>query len=140
MMTKEEYKENIIRMWDSLRSRYKGENCCAGIICIDCPFNEKVCSDGTAIRNAYEAIDLVENWAKENPIKTNADKFREVFGKEVDKDSSCVAPHIRCEDCEYYDDGNGCNVRNRFWNAEYKQGGEVKNKREQKETEGGYTV
>lgn len=44
-MTKEEYKENFIRMLDSLR----------------------------IMSNAYEAIDLVENWAKENQVKTNAE-------------------------------------------------------------------
>lgn len=118
-MTKEEYKENIIRMWDSLRSKYKGENCCAGIICTDCPFNEKVCSAGTAISNAYEAIDLVENWAKENPIKTNADKFREVFGGEYDPINSCIKHNVKCGNCPYYNYDGTCDVTNRFWNAEY---------------------
>ena len=116
-MTKEEYKENIIRMWDSLRSKYKGENCCAGIICTDCPFNEKVCSAGTAIRNAYEAIDLVENWAKEHPIKTNADKFKEVFGFKPFT-NNCINGEVKCKDCEYYDYGV-CNA-SRFWEDEYK--------------------
>lgn len=112
-------------MWDSLRSKYKGEDCCAGIICIDCPFNEKVCSAGTAIRNAYEnptiinayeAIDLVENWAKEHPIVTNAEKFKEVFGFEPFT-NNCINGEVKCDKCECYDYGV-CNA-SRFWDAEY---------------------
>lgn len=119
-MTKEEYKENIIRMWDSLRSKYKGENCCAGIICTDCPFNEKVCSAGTAIRNAYEAIDLVENWAKENQVKTNSQKFEEVFGfKPYTKNCINGDEKVSCTNCQCFYDGE-CAAHNRFWNAEYK--------------------
>lgn len=117
-MTKEEYKENLIRMFDSLRTKCKGESACAGIICTDCPFNEKVCSAGTAIRNAYEAIDLVENWAKEHPIKTNADKFKEVFGFEPTP-IYCVNNNVKCEDCEYFDYNDGLCDATRFWDAEY---------------------
>lgn len=101
-MTKEEYKKNLIRMFDSLRTKNKGEENCDGISCSNCPFNRKVCNTGKLIFYSFKAIEkaieIVENWAKEHPIVTNADKFREVFGFE-------------------YDDV--CDV-NRFWNAEYK--------------------
>jgi hypothetical protein len=30
-----------------------------------------------------QAINYVEKWSKENPIKTNAQKFQEVFGVEI---------------------------------------------------------
>lgn len=120
-MTKEEYKENIIRMWDSLRSKYKGENCCAGVICTDCPCSNGICNNGSIMSNAYEAIDLVENWAKENPIKTNADKFQEVFGLDMAPQiSSCINFKEKCADCKYYDYNDfKCDANKRFWNAEY---------------------
>lgn len=118
-MTKEEYKENLIRMWDSLRDRYKGENCCAGVTCTDCPCHNGICNNGSIMSNAYEAIDLVENWAKEHPIKTNADKFKEVFGFEPTP-IYCVNNNMKCSDCEYFDYNNGlCDV-SIFWGAEYK--------------------
>lgn len=34
-MTTEEYKRNLVRMLDSLRTKYKGENCCTGVICTE---------------------------------------------------------------------------------------------------------
>lgn len=42
---------------------------------------------------------IIMDWAKEHPIITNADKFKEVFGFE-----------LSCEECEY-----------NFWNQEYKE-------------------
>lgn len=30
-----------------------------------------------------ESVECVEKWSKENPIKTNAQKFQEVFGVEI---------------------------------------------------------
>ena len=59
---------------------------------------------------------IIMDWAKEHPPITNADKFREVFGYEVDKsgygcngvDFGCLAD---CEKCEY----------KYFWNKEYKE-------------------
>lgn len=122
MMTKEEYQKNLIRMWDSIRSDYKGENRCAGVDCTNCPFNGKVCytEDGRIPFHAYEAIEIVENWAKENPIKTNADKFREVFGFEP-YTKNCIngEEKVSCTNCQCFYDGE-CAAHNRFWNAEYK--------------------
>lgn len=119
MMTTEEYKENLIRMWDSLRTRYKGENCCAGVTCTDCPCHNGICDNGSIMSNAYEAIDLVENWVKEHPIVTNADKFKEVFGLDMAPIHSCVSSKS-CENCEYTYDG-ACAVSKLFWDAEYKE-------------------
>lgn len=122
-MTKEEYKKNLIRMFDSIRDEFKGEENCAGVDCgNNCPFFMKVCGFGQIKFHVYEAIETVENWAKEHPIKTNAEKFKEVFGIEPET-QACVIPHIRkCENCEYYiPDGEECEVQAKFWNAEYKQ-------------------
>lgn len=118
-MTKEEYQRNLIRMFDSIRSNHKGEETCDGMDCCDCPFNEEVCrADGIkgVLFHSYEAIEVVENWAKENPIVTNADKFREVFGFEPLPIQSCVNSQ-KCENCEYYCDYDAINC---FWDKEYK--------------------
>lgn len=67
-MTKEEYKENLIRMWDSVRKGSKGKETCSGVSCLNCPFNGELCNAGK--QHPYEIIEVVENWAKEHPIAT----------------------------------------------------------------------
>ena len=120
MMTEEEFQRNLIKMWDSIRSTHKGEETCDGVCCANCPLNKEVCRvDTNTVLHSYKAIEIVENWAKEHPIVTNADKFREVFGKEIRKDS-CVNPTITCEDCEYCN-GCECDAGNRFWDVGYKE-------------------
>ena len=121
-MTREEYKKNLIRMFDSIRDEFKGEENCAGVGCgNNCPFYGKVCGSGKIKFHVYEAIEVVEKWAKEHPIVTNAEKFKEVFGREPDT-QACVTPPIRCEDCEYYiPDDTECRVQAKFWYAEYKE-------------------
>lgn len=117
MMTKEEYKENLIRMWDTLRSHHKGEENCKGIGCIDCPLYNKACGSFYV----FEALEIVEKWVKENPIKTNADKFKEMFGVEAPM-NRCIKNDEFCADCEYYEfnsERGGCKVDERFWEAEY---------------------
>lgn len=119
MLTKEKYKRDLIRMWDSVRSTRKGEKNCGGISCADCPFKGKICGEDTAaIFNAHEAIEIIENWGKENPAKTNADKFKEMFGIEPPIIQSCINFEGKCGDCKY-SDGGECDADNRFWNAEY---------------------
>lgn len=120
-MTTEEYRENLIRMWDSLRTEYKGKRNCDGIECNNCPFNGKVCYAGERLFHAYDAIEIVEtveNWAKQHHVVTNADKFREVFGMEKLPFYSCIYTNKNCEDCEYFI-GMGCKPNSSFWNAEY---------------------
>lgn len=84
----------------------------------------ELCSDNnkydvgcsTFIFNYYEqAEEIIMKWAKEHPIKTNADKFKELFGFIPDGDS-CVRACRNlgmhgCNGCEYDD----------FWNQEYKE-------------------
>lgn len=113
-MTKEEYKKNVIRMWDSLRTERKGEENCVEVACGDCPLYKKACGPFYV----FEALELVEKWAEEHHIKTNADKFKEVFGLDMAPIHSCVNPKGTCSDCKYsYEDD--CYVSDRFWNAEY---------------------
>lgn len=120
-MTTEEYRENLIRMWDSVRNESKGEETCRDVNCRDCHFDE-ICNAvyGGAIINACKTIEIVEQWAEQHPIVTNADKFKEVFGLEPIQISSCINFKEKCGDCKYYD-GSACDADNRFWNAEYKE-------------------
>lgn len=116
MMTKEEYKKNLVRMFDSIRVECKGKDSCAGVDCNNCPFYERVCNV-TRLR-PYEVIEVIERWTDEHPIITNAMKFKEVFGTEVLKDA-CVNGDKQCKECEYFN-GDSCDVRKRFWYEEYK--------------------
>lgn len=119
-MTKEEYKRNLIRMFDSIRDEFKGEENCAGVGCgYNCPFFMKVCGIGQVKFHVYEAIEVVEKWAKEHPIVTNAMKFKEVFGVDYDAMNSCINHGVKCRDCDYSEDGE-CDAYNRFWSTEYK--------------------
>lgn len=81
---------------------------CASMNCLECPLeygnNGKMIRCTTIItENPKEAEEIIMKWAKENPIKTNAEKFKEVFGITWNE-----API-------------GC----RFWNQEYKEPEEV---------------
>lgn len=77
-MTEQEYKENLTRMFDSVRDNNKGARHCVGVDCHDCPLFTKVCTgDAGAIFYIYEAYDVVEEWAKQHPIETNTDKLRD---------------------------------------------------------------
>ena len=65
-----------------------------------------------------EAEEIIMKWAKEHPVKTNTDKFKEVFGSDIKLTTrdgrhcgGIVCPAICCSDCEYKD----------FWNKEYKE-------------------
>ena len=57
--------------------------------CNECPLAEKAEGDGfdycTAWQRLYpeEAVRIVEEWSKAHPMKTNGNKFREVFGDEA---------------------------------------------------------
>lgn len=125
MMTNEEYQKNLIRMWDSIRSDCKGENNCKGVSCVNCPLFKKVCrADINTVIHCYKAIKIVEEWAKEHPVQTNAEKFEEVFGVDAPM-NRCIKNDEFCADCEYYEFGSehgGCKVDERFWEAEYKGG------------------
>lgn len=112
-MTTEEYRENLIRMWDSVRNESKGEETCRDVNCRDCHFDE-ICNAvyGGAIINACKTIEIVEQWAEQHPIVTNAEKFKEVFGFEpnVFADNE---KHILCNGYRTIDE--------KFWDEEYKE-------------------
>ena len=59
-----------------------------------------------------ESEKIIMDWAEEHPIKTNADKFKEVFGFIPDSEycpNKC--PENGCANCEY----------RHFWSQEYKE-------------------
>ena len=68
MMDKEEYKREIIRMFDSLRDdRLKEDDDCSGVQCCEeCALYGIDCGNST---KAFEMIEAVEKWSKEHPQK-----------------------------------------------------------------------
>ena len=88
-----EYQE-VIKQLHRICERYRADVCCA-----NCPLKE--------VRGIYhcwrwiseepeKAEELIMKWAKENPVVTNRDKFKEVFGFDplTDKHLMCGTPII----------------------------------------------
>lgn len=104
MMTKEEYKKTLIRMWDSAREGYtKGEYNCNSVECEKCPI-ESMCGSGVVnMRNAHEIIEFVERWAKEHPIETNGSRFLKNYPKawvfDVDNESGLIYINVGEVNC-----------------------------------------
>lgn len=94
----------------------------------DCPIKKWVTSNYTKtfygctriMEHPQEAEEIIMKWAKEHPIVTNADKFKEVFGF-TPNGKSCPYTIDSCGDscdksnCSHYD----------FWEQEYKEPKEV---------------
>lgn len=92
---------------------------CFGILCDYCPISSNNNSAGIECGNFMmehmeDAEEIIMKWAKEHPIKTNADKFKEVFGYNIDHSTGCH----KLEDCD--GDCIKCEFSN-FWNQEYKE-------------------
>lgn len=74
MMTKEEYKRELIHMWDSLREYCKGYDNCAGVICEECPLCDAEHDKCLLYNDVYHAIlewnndvyNAVLKWSKEH--------------------------------------------------------------------------
>lgn len=80
MLDKKTYKKELIRMWDSLRNDYKGDDYCSGVKCEECPLSElKGCQH---VGNDFERIEIVERWSKEHPKKYKVSKFEFDFLEE----------------------------------------------------------
>lgn len=94
----------------------------SGILCVNCPLNQQEEScEQYVLWYPKEAEIAIMKWAEENPIKTNADKFKEVFGFEPDK-TQC--PYTNKSGCKHINCFNGCNgcPLNGFWDKEYRRG------------------
>ena len=140
-LTREEYIATAKRMFKSIRSSEEQANYdkkellglltnyCKGIKCSEC-IMKSVCCDDTreCIDVAYNLVEFIENWAKEHPVITYADKYKEVFGIDVSSKLDDMEVHtypyqcpkvhgfsdIGCEDSK-----NCTECRTRFWNQEY---------------------
>lgn len=108
----------------------KDRICEARAICDFCPLGEEArkhnmnCSEFIK-KHTEEAEEIVMKWAKEHPIQTNIDKFKEVFGF-IPNMVSCVFTN-NCGECYVNKicDG-GTKV---WWEQEYKAPEEVENER-----------
>lgn len=90
--------------------------------CADCPLSSSnngtsYCCDDFFTHGAEVAEKILSDWAVAHPPMTNADKFIEVFGKDIGKEileDSCA--FFRC-------DGRECSEcpGKDFWNKEYKE-------------------
>ena len=68
MMDKETYKKELVRMWDSIRTKHVGLDSCIGVKCEECPLQENG-NHYAGIKSAFEAIATVDKWSKEHPEK-----------------------------------------------------------------------
>ena len=76
MMNKEEYKKEIVRMWDSLRTINKGKSSCDGVLCGDCPLSLfDGCSSAEDIFDIYKTV---EEWSNEHPQTEHIDIVRKM--------------------------------------------------------------
>ena len=80
-----QFQKDLVRMWDSLRTENKGAPNCGSVLCAKCHFYRTVCTSychtGVSF-NAEKAIEIVTQWAKDHPVKTNEDKYKEDWGVE----------------------------------------------------------
>ena len=114
MISREEYKKTYVRMMDSVRSNGKGESNCKGVACDNCPLRMLCTSVSTAMINAFEFIDVVEQWGKKHPI-TNADKYEEVFGRRPQKKDGTYI----CPQCDYCEAATCADCKIDYWESEY---------------------
>ena len=56
--------------------------CYAGF-CKECPLGFAASCKNWVLAQSAEAEQIIMKWAAENPLKTNGDKFREVFGYDL---------------------------------------------------------
>lgn len=95
-----------------------------GICRANCPFSDKKSGayddcNRWIMEHYEEAEEIIMKWAEEHPLKTNADKFKEVFG-DIARIEECN--FIGCVD--WTGDCTKCKYHN-FWKAEYKEPSEV---------------
>ena len=134
MLTRDEFKSTVERIFNSLRESeiVDAECLCDQIRCDNnCPFHDtsfsscECPSSYARIDKIYNTLEYVESWAKEHPIVTMADKYKEVFGVEpvhTESEIKCylcpkfagLGADIKCtvQTCE--------NCKEDFWDSEYK--------------------
>lgn len=74
-MEAKEYIREQTRMFDSLRdAERRGAKGCDWVLCDECPLYDE---SRKCLDNTEEAVDIVERWSKEHPVKTIKDDFLE---------------------------------------------------------------
>lgn len=81
--------------------------------CSECPIRRDLCNDFQNYENIEQTEKSIMAWAKEHPVKTNAEKFKEVFGFKPNR--RCVFGN--CYDCIAYGEKECIDA---WWNKEYK--------------------
>ena len=89
--------------------------------CNDCPVggNCNIIQGGCGLllrKYPEQAQEILLKWAEEHPVKTNADKFEEVFGHKVNIDE---CPFIGTKECHSHKSCFDC-PNNNFWEQEHK--------------------
>lgn len=118
-----QYQKDFVRMLDSMRVEHKGEATCLGVDAEECEncLLTNFCENDICF-NAEKVIEIVTQWAKEHPIVTMADKYKEVFGVEPKNErGEYVCPAWAGFDiCDKEAIcSKGCNEA--FWKSEYKE-------------------
>lgn len=80
--------------------------------CRNCPINSVrgngcSCKDWTFILDPETSEKVILNWAKKNPVKTNAQKFEELFGFDFKSRFSASVATLEWLEKEYKEDQNG---------------------------------
>ena len=90
--------------------------------CNVCPLNSKFCYIANMCEDAEKAVKIVEQWAKDHPVKTRQSEFLKIFPNAVIKNGTiAICPQNVCES---YTPEDGCIYtacglcRKRFWLAE----------------------
>ena len=84
--TQEQFRRDLIRMFDTLRKRSSermGSIHCADMECRDCPLTICIESTDDMESRYYACFKDVYKWAHEHPIATNRDVLKKTFGEDV---------------------------------------------------------
>ena len=121
-----QYQKDFVRMLDSMRDTSKGAISCIGVDADKCEkcLLADMC-DNEILYNAEKIIEIVNSWAKEHPLVTMADKYKEVFGVEPVHTESEIKVYL-CPKLAGLGADIKCTVQTcgkcnqDFWGAEYK--------------------
>lgn len=123
-MTREEFKKTIERIFEQEGANVSDERFCDDISCKSCPLGVKKLACVSSVHGVnliFNTLEFVEKWAKEHPIVTRANKYKEVLGVEPirNRAGDLICPldagfiDFECGDYSSCDD-----CRNKFWNSE----------------------
>lgn len=87
--------------------------------CNCCPLVNRPYGESCDSIDPHGAVVLVEQWAKEHPVVTNAMKFNEVFRMEPINSNGiylCPPRTVRARDCP-----DDCGKCRKWWDEEYKE-------------------